>query len=47
MHHGLPQPAEPLLAPESASQKQLIERLTRAYETGDVDGIIALFTEDA
>ena len=47
MHHGLPQPAEPPPAPESASQKQLIERLTRAYETGDVDGIIALFTEDA
>jgi RNA polymerase sigma-70 factor (ECF subfamily) len=47
MHHGLPQPAEPPLAPESASQKQLIERLTRAYETGDVDGIIALFAEDA
>lgn len=43
MHHGLPQPAEPPTAPESASEKQL----TRAYETGDVDGIIALFAEDA
>jgi hypothetical protein len=29
------------------SQNELIERLTRAYETGDVDGIIALFTDDA
>ena len=34
-------------APESAREKQLIERLTRAYEAGDVDGIIALFTDDA
>ena len=33
--------------PGSASEKQLIDRLTRAYETGDVDGIIALFTDDA
>jgi RNA polymerase sigma-70 factor (TIGR02960 family) len=47
MYDGLPQPAEPPPAPESVSQKQLIERLTRAYETGDVDGIIALFAEDA
>jgi ketosteroid isomerase-like protein len=31
----------------SASEKQLIDRLTHAYETGDVDGIIALFTDDA
>ena len=27
--------------------KQLVERLTRAYESGDVDGIIALFADDA
>ena len=39
--------AEPPPAPESAREKQLIERLTRAYEAGDVDGIIALFTDDA
>jgi RNA polymerase sigma-70 factor (TIGR02960 family) len=47
LHHGPPRPAEPPPVPESASERQLIERLTRAYETGDVDGIIALFTEDA
>ena len=33
--------------PGSASEKQLIDRLTYAYETGDVDAIIALFTDDA
>jgi RNA polymerase sigma-70 factor (ECF subfamily) len=37
----------PPVAPESAAEKQLVERLTRAYEAGDVDGIIALFTDDA
>jgi len=37
----------PPAAPESAAEKQLVERLTRAYEAGDVDGIIALFTDDA
>jgi RNA polymerase sigma-70 factor (TIGR02960 family) len=33
--------------PDSVAEKQLVERLTRAYEAGDVDGIIALFTDDA
>jgi RNA polymerase sigma-70 factor (TIGR02960 family) len=31
----------------SARERHLAERLTRAYEAGDVDAIIALFTEDA
>ena len=43
----LPHGAEPPLVPGSASEKQLIDRLTHAYQTGDVDGIIALFTDDA
>ena len=43
----LPEPAVPPPAPESAREKQLVERLTHAYETGDVDGIIALFADDA
>jgi RNA polymerase sigma-70 factor (ECF subfamily) len=34
-------------APGSAGEKRLIEQLTRAYEVGDVDGIVALFTEGA
>ena len=45
-HHAAASP-EPPPAPDSAAEKQLIERLTRAYEAGDVDGIIALFTDDA
>src|SRR5215469_411444 len=30
----------------SAVEKDLVERLTRAYENGDVDGLVALLTED-
>jgi RNA polymerase sigma-70 factor (TIGR02960 family) len=32
--------------PGSAVEKGLVERLTRAYESGDVDGLVALLTED-
>jgi len=38
---------EPPPVPGSASEKQLIDRLTCACETGDVDAIIALFAGDA
>jgi RNA polymerase sigma-70 factor (ECF subfamily) len=50
LHHGPPpggQGETPPPAPGSASERRLIERLTRAYETGDVAGIVALFTDDA
>jgi RNA polymerase sigma-70 factor (TIGR02960 family) len=47
LRHGDARPAEPPPAAESAREKQLVERLTRAYEAGDADGIIALFTADA
>jgi RNA polymerase sigma-70 factor (TIGR02960 family) len=47
MRNRLPHGAEPPPVPGSASEKELIDRLTHAYETGDVDGIIALFTDDA
>jgi len=50
LHHGPPpggQGETPPPAPGSASERRLIERLTRAYETGGVAGIVALFTDDA
>jgi RNA polymerase sigma-70 factor (TIGR02960 family) len=47
MRHRLPHGPEPPPVPGSANEKQLIDRLTHAYETGDVDSIIALFTDDA
>jgi RNA polymerase sigma-70 factor (ECF subfamily) len=47
LRHGQPAGAQPPPQPGSASERQLIERLTRAYETGDVDGIITLFTDDS
>jgi RNA polymerase sigma-70 factor (ECF subfamily) len=47
LRHDNANAAEPPPAPGSAREKQLIERLTRAYEAGDVAGIIALFSDDA
>jgi RNA polymerase sigma-70 factor (ECF subfamily) len=37
----------PAPVPGSPDEKRLIDQLTRAYQTGDVDGIVALFTDDA
>jgi RNA polymerase sigma-70 factor (ECF subfamily) len=42
-----PDLAGPPPAPGSPVEKDLVERLTRAYEAGDVDAIIALFADDA
>jgi RNA polymerase sigma-70 factor (ECF subfamily) len=47
LRSGLPAGDEPPPPPGSATEKELIERLTVAYEAGDVEGIIALFTDDA
>jgi RNA polymerase sigma-70 factor (ECF subfamily) len=33
--------------PNSQIEQAIVERLTRAYETGDVDAIVALLTDDA
>jgi len=37
---------QPPPLPESAAEKDLIGRLTLAYENGDVEGIVALLTDD-
>jgi hypothetical protein len=37
VRNRLPDGGEPSPAPGSASEKQLIDRLTHAYETGDVE----------
>jgi RNA polymerase sigma-70 factor, ECF subfamily len=44
----LAQPAdtEPPALPGSAAEKELIDRLTQAYETGDVDAIVAALTDN-
>jgi len=43
---GQPADRQPPAPPGSAAEKELIERLTRAYETGDVDEIVAALTDD-
>jgi RNA polymerase sigma-70 factor (TIGR02960 family) len=40
-------PREPAPVPGSAAERRLVERLTRAFETADVAGIVAMLTEDA
>ena len=37
---------EPPPAPDSAVEQQLVRRLTRAYHTGDIDGLVALLIDD-
>ena len=37
---------EPAPPSGSAAERQLVDRLTRAFETADVEGIVALLTED-
>jgi RNA polymerase sigma-70 factor (ECF subfamily) len=39
-------PQDPPPAPGSAVEQELVERLTRAYETNDLDGLVALLTDD-
>jgi len=37
---------DPPPPPDSAAERQLVDRLTRAFETADVDGIVAMLTEE-
>ncbi len=45
-HQQSSPPREPAPPPGSAAERQLVDRLTRAFERADVDGIVALLTED-
>jgi RNA polymerase sigma-70 factor (TIGR02960 family) len=42
----LPSGTEPPAPPGSASEQELVARLTRAYADGDLDGVVALLTDD-
>ena len=46
LHRRLPSPADPPPVPGSATEREVVERLTRAYETGDVDAVVALLAGD-
>lgn len=45
--HQKSSPREPAPPPSSTAEQDLVSRLTRAFETADVDGIVALLTKDA
>jgi RNA polymerase sigma-70 factor (TIGR02960 family) len=44
---SVPGEREPPPPPGSAAEQELVERLTGAFEAADVDGIVALLTDDA
>jgi RNA polymerase sigma-70 factor (ECF subfamily) len=48
LQRHLPPPPEDEATPEtrSAAERRLVERFTRAFAAGDVDGVVALLTED-
>jgi RNA polymerase sigma-70 factor (ECF subfamily) len=48
LHHrlGTDAPTPPPPAPGSPEERTLVDRLTRAYETGDVDALVALLADD-
>jgi RNA polymerase sigma-70 factor (ECF subfamily) len=48
LQRHLPPPREDEPTPEtrSAAERELVERFTRAFAAGDVDGVVALLTED-
>ena len=46
LHRQLPSRADPPPAPGSAIERELVERLTRAYEIGDVDAVVAMLADD-
>jgi RNA polymerase sigma-70 factor (TIGR02960 family) len=39
-------PSEPAPAPDSASERAVVAEFVRAYESGDTDALVALFTDD-
>jgi len=47
LHSRLPRPADPPPAPNSQAERAIIERLTTAYEAGDVARLVSLLTGDA
>jgi RNA polymerase sigma-70 factor (TIGR02960 family) len=47
VQHLPPGPREAPPPPHSPAEQRLVARLTRAFEESDVDGIVALLTEDA
>ena len=45
LRQGLPSAATPP-TPGSPAEQVLVDRFVRAYQSGDVDGLVALLTED-
>src|SRR5262249_17142217 len=46
LRRRLPPPAEPAPAPGSQAEQAIVEQLTTAYETGDVNALVSLLSDD-
>jgi RNA polymerase sigma-70 factor (ECF subfamily) len=48
LQRELPPPADgrSVRAPSSAAERELVERFSRAFEAADIEGVVALLTED-
>jgi RNA polymerase sigma-70 factor (TIGR02960 family) len=46
LHRGLPPPPAPAVAPRSRDEQALVAKFVRAWESGDVDALVALLTAD-
>ena len=46
LERRLPAAAEPPPVPDSSAERAIVDRLTRAYEIGDVDAVVALLSDN-
>ncbi|MGW6197988.1 sigma-70 family RNA polymerase sigma factor [Kribbella sp. NPDC055110] len=46
LQHSLPSDGDQAPAPDSPSEQALVAKFVRAYQSGDVDALVALLTED-
>ena len=46
LRRRLPTPAEPAPSPGSQAEQAIVEQLTTAYETGDVNALVSMLSED-
>ncbi|HEX6395479.1 MAG TPA: RNA polymerase subunit sigma-70 [Acidimicrobiales bacterium] len=46
LQRRLPAAADPPPAPNSPVEREIVDRLVRAYQTGDVDAVVSMLTDD-
>ena len=46
LQRRLPSHVDPPPAPNSPLEREIVDRLTKAYESGDIDAVVALLSDD-